>query len=186
MRIYTRHGDDGTTVLRAGSRVPKSDARIALLGDLDESQATLGLARAECEPGGALDTQLLALERDLWVVMGDVALPEGREREAKIDQAMVTHLEEEIDRLRAGLELSPNFSVPGSNRCAAALDLARAVVRRAERTAVALGVEGVLLAYLNRLSDLCWALARSAEEEHLVHRSTTRGRGPRPKDKEKQ
>ncbi len=174
MRIYTRHGDDGRTALRAGARLSKDDGRIALLGDLDESQAALGVARAECEPGSAEDSQLLELERDLWLVMADVALP--RERlvaEGKVEAAMVARLEARIDELRGALALSPNFSVPGANRRSAALDLARAVVRRAERSAVAAGVDGTLLAYLNRLSDLCWALARHAEGggEHRVHRS---------------
>ena len=176
MRIYTRHGDDGTTALRAGARLSKADGRFSLLGDLDESQAALGVARAEAEPGGALDTLLLELERDLWMVMADAALPTERlAAEAKVDEAMVARLEREIDRLREALALSPNFSVPGANRCSAALDLARAVVRRAERSAVALGLSGPLLAYLNRLSDLCWALARDAEEVHLVHGARRRG-----------
>ena len=175
MRIYTRHGDDGSTSLRVGERVRKDDERVALLGDLDEGQAALGLARAECERGGALDELLLGVERDLWLVMAAVAVPAERETAGgagSVTAEMVARLEHQIDEVKARVELSPNFSVPGGSRLSAALDFARTVIRRAERAAVALGCSGALLAYVNRLSDLCWVLARDAEGEHLVHRRT--------------
>ena len=181
MRIYTRRGDDGTTALLGGARVAKADPVVELNGTLDEAQAFLGLARAECTPGEALDEVLVGVERDLWVVMGELAAraDAGERLRASLPvttDAMVTALEARIDEATAGLDLERRFALPGDNRRSAALDVARAVVRRAERLASALpGCPPAALAYLNRLSDLCWALARASETTRLVNRRPAEG-----------
>jgi cob(I)alamin adenosyltransferase len=164
VRIYTRRGDDGTTSLRGGARVAKSHGLVEALGALDEAQAALGVARAECSRGGSLNGLLAGLERDLWAVMGEVAAPGGAKE--TVTPAMVAALEATIDAHAAGLGRIDGFALPGENRLAAALDSARTVVRRAERRLVAAegNGAGLVLAYVNRLSDLCWALAREAED----------------------
>lgn len=183
MRIYTRTGDDGTTGLLGGARLPKGDLLVELNGTLDEAQAFLGLARAECIRGDALDGLLVGLERDLWVLMGELALGAGAgdalvAATPRATPEMVAALEARIDEATAGLDLERGFAVPGGGRRSAALDVARAVVRRAERLASRLeGCPPAALAYLNRLSDLCWALARASEDDHLVQR---RRPGPAP------
>lgn len=177
-RIYTRTGDAGTTALLGGGRVRKDHPAIELNGAVDEAQAFLGLARAECGRDSALDALLLGIERDLWVLMAEVATaPERRTQlrpgETAVTTAMVEALEAEIDAALAGMALERAFAVPGENRLAAALDVARTVVRRAERLAVNLAPEGsAVVPYLNRLSDLCWALARRSEDDHRVQHRT--------------
>jgi cob(I)alamin adenosyltransferase len=169
VRIYTRAGDDGTTGLYYGGRVRKDDPVIELNGDVDEAQATIGVARSMLEPGSELDELLVSVERDLWVLMAEVATaPDNRRKlvagRSLVTDEMVTTLEGAIDRLTAGFELSKEFVVPGQDRVAAALDVARTVVRRAERRTAATTPEGSLVAsYLNRLSDLLWAAARFQE-----------------------
>lgn len=176
MKIYTRRGDDGTTSLRAGGRVRKDDAAIDLVGTVDEAQAILGLARADAERGAWLDKVLTRVERDLWILMAEVTTaPSERARlepgVTAVTGEMVATLEDDIDRVSSMLTLSPNFVVPGETRAAAQLDVARTVVRRAERIAVTLDIaDSQLVTYLNRLSDLCWALARSQESIHPVVR----------------
>jgi cob(I)alamin adenosyltransferase len=169
VRIYTRAGDDGTTGLYFGGRVRKDDPSIELNGDVDEAQATIGLARSGMERGSELDELMISIERDLWVLMAEVATsPENRRKlvggKSLVTAEMVTNLENAIDSLTARFELSKDFVVPGEDAVAAALDVARTVVRRAERRTAAALVEGSLVAvYLNRLSDLLWAAARFKE-----------------------
>ncbi|MFZ0060198.1 MAG: cob(I)yrinic acid a,c-diamide adenosyltransferase [Acidimicrobiales bacterium] len=175
MKIYTRRGDDGTTSLRAGGRVDKSSAVVEVLGALDEAQAALGVARAASTRPGTLDELLVGVERDLWVVMAEVAAaPVDTARpgpRSTVTPEMVAALESAIDVHAAGRGRITGFAVPGENRLAAALDFARTVVRRAERRLVALEpANGHVLAYLNRLSDLCWTLARESEDRHLPAR----------------
>lgn len=176
VRVYTRHGDAGTTSLRIGGRVRKDDPHIELVGTIDEAQAFLGLARAEAGARVDLAERLLALERDLWILMAQAATPLSAGEDlvpgvTAITSEMVRALEAEIDERVANDELPTGFTVPGENRLAAALDVARTIVRRAERVAVAHDLLApTALAYLNRLSDLCWVLARSAEHVHRVHR----------------
>lgn len=189
MPIYTRSGDDGTTGLLFGGRVPKDAAPIELLGAVDEAQAMLGVARAETDHGDELDTLLVALERDLWVLMAEVATaPANRHRltpgTTLVTDEMIVALERRIDELSATHPPPSEFVVPGQSRRSASLDLARTVVRRAERLAARAGVgpsQGSLVAaYLNRLSDLVWVLARWQEGEHLTARQTPRPRsGPK-------
>jgi cob(I)alamin adenosyltransferase len=174
MRIYTRAGDDGTTGLYYGGRVRKDDPAIELNGTVDEAQAVIGLARSAIAKGGELDTLLVAVERDLWVLMAEVATATDNRRKlvagkSLVTAAMVAHLEQQIDELADRTELPTEFVVPGEDTAAATLDVARTVVRRAERLTVSNPVEGSLVAtYLNRLSDLLWAAARFQEGD--VHR----------------
>src|ERR1700730_11430287 len=158
MRIYTRAGDDGTTGLYFGGRVRKDDAAIELNGTVDEAQAFLGLARSIAQRDGELDELLVSVERGLWVLMAEVATSEGNRRKlvagkSLVTEAMVTRLEGAIDDLSARTGVLKDFVVPGEDRVAAALDVARTVVRRAERQAMAWHAEGsVVPTYLNRLS----------------------------------
>ena len=175
--ISTKRGDDGTTGLLHGGRVRKDSARIGTIGAIDEAQAALGLARAEVR-GTDLDDELAGLERDLWVVMAEVATaPRWRSRLVEgrtlVTAGMVDALERRVHELEASGSMPSEFVVPGQTRASAALDLARTVVRRAERMAVALelGDGSHVVPYLNRLSDLCWLLARTSEGEHLTVRS---------------
>jgi cob(I)alamin adenosyltransferase len=176
VKIYTRGGDKGTTGLYFGGRVAKSADPIEVNGAVDEAQASLGWARSLSEAGGVVNELLVTLERDLWVLMAEVAtLPENRHKLAAgtslVTTEMVTRLENEIDRLSAEIEMPTEFVVPGENQLSAALDVARTVVRRAERVAVGYPLDGSLVVpYLNRLSDLVWTLARWAEGP--AHRTT--------------
>ncbi len=177
-RIYTKTGDEGTTGLLYGGRVRKDSWRIELNGAVDEAQAAIGLARAEADPGSELDERLTALARDLYVLMAEVATAsENRTKltagSTLVTPDMVAALESGIDDLLERFELPSDFTVPGENRVAGALDFARTVVRRAERIAVAEPEEGSLvMAYLNRLSDLLWAMARWQEgPEHPLSKA---------------
>ena len=178
MKIYTREGDGGTTGLYFGGRVSKSALPIALNGAVDEAQATLVWARAQAQRGSLLDELLINLERDLWVLMSEVAtLPENRHKlvgqKTLVTQAMVDHLESSIDQLSSETIMPKEFVVPGENPLSAALDVARTVIRRAERLAVDYPLEGSLvITYLNRLSDLAWTMARWAEgDSHRTART---------------
>jgi len=176
--VYTRKGDDGTTGLLYGGRVPKDSARPETYGQVDELQAFLGVARAHAEPGGELDRVLVGIERDLWVLMADLATDEANRHKLSpgatlTTEEMVTALERLIDDVSGRFEAPREFVVPGETVVAAHLDVARTVCRRAERVAVALAPESTIgLAYLNRLSDLLWVLARWQEGSSLTARST--------------
>jgi len=177
-RIYTKKGDDGTTGLLYGGRVRKDSWRMELNGAVDEAQAAIGLARAESEPDSEVNERLTSLARDLYVLMAEVATaPEHRIKlsagSTLVTAEMVAALEARIDDLLARFDMPSDFTVPGENRVAAALDLARTIVRRAERLAVAEPVEGSsVVPYLNRLSDLLWAMARWQEgPEHVLSKS---------------
>ncbi len=176
-RLWTGKGDDGTTGLLYGGRTPKSSPRIEAVGALDEAQATMGLARAETAPDSELDGILVGLERDLWVLMAEVATgPEHRsklvEGQTLVTSEMVLAVERTIVDLGGRFELPTEFVVPGQDRTSALLDLARTVVRRAERAAEPVLPEGShALPYLNRLSSLLWTLARWAEDEPLPTRT---------------
>ncbi len=176
-RLWTGKGDDGTTGLLYGGRTPKSSPRIEAVGALDEAQATMGLARAEAASGSELDRLLIGLERDLWVLMAEVATdPEHGSKlvdgQTRVTTAMVDGVEETILDLGGRFELPAEFVVPGQDRTSALLDLARTVVRRAERAAQPVLPEGShALPYLNRLSSLLWTLARWAEDDPLPTRT---------------
>jgi cob(I)alamin adenosyltransferase len=169
VKIYTRDGDDGTTGLYFGGRTVKTADPIEVNGAVDEAQAALGWARSLSEPSTRLNDLLIDLERDLWVLMAEVAtLPVNRHKlsanKSLVTAQMVTKLEVEIDALSLEIEMPKEFVVPGENQLSAALDVARTIIRRAERTAVGYPLEGsFVVAYLNRLSDLAWTMARWAE-----------------------
>lgn len=177
MRIYTRKGDDGTTGLYGGGRVAKDSAAPEAYGTVDEAQAAIGLARAECDRGGELDALLVGVERDLWILMAELATDEGNRHKlvagtSLVTTDMVVHLEAVIDDVTGRFEQPTEFVVPGETRQAALLDVARTVVRRAERRAVAAVVDGSQVGpYLNRLSDLLWTLARWVEGSSRTARS---------------
>jgi cob(I)alamin adenosyltransferase len=174
-RIYTRTGDDGTTGLYFGGRVRKDSDVVDAYGTIDEAQAFMGLARAETERGSELDELLVALERDLWVVMAELATDaENRPKlgaDGVLAPARVAELEAHIDDLRSRFELPKEFVVPGQTRVGALLDVARTVVRRAERLALDVAPKGSqIVPYLNRLSDLLWAMARWQDGQSLPTR----------------
>jgi cob(I)alamin adenosyltransferase len=195
MKVYTRHGDDGTTGLFYGGRVAKDSPRPTAYGAVDEAQAALGVARAEArrgdgrdasdqlDAGDELDDLLVHLERDLWVLMAELATaPENRHKlepgNQLVTAEMVTALERRIDAVSERFDPPTEFVVPGQNRVSAQLDVARTVVRRAERVAVGVAEPGSqVVPYLNRLSDLLWTLARWQEGEHLETRSVAGGDG---------
>lgn len=181
-KIYTKTGDDGTTGLYYGGRVPKNSPAIETNGVVDEAQAALGLARAQSAPGSELNQRLTALEHELYLLMAEVATaPENRHKlkpgASMVTEEMVLALERSIDDLRSRPDIPSDFTVPGENRIAAALDFARTIVRRAERLAVGHPVEGSFVAtYLNRLSDLLWAMARWQEgPDHPLSRDVDTG-----------
>ena len=183
LKIYTRTGDDGTTGLLYGGRVRKDSPLMNVTGTVDEAQAAMGVARAEAEAGSELDELLIRLERELYVLMAEATTdPSHRSKlvpgTTLVTEEMVTALEAHIDDLISRVAMPTEFVVPGANRASAALDLSRTIVRRAERLLVSSPIEGSLVGrYLNRLSDLLWAMARWAEgQEHLLSRGAPRRR----------
>ena len=165
MKIYTRTGDTGETSLFGGTRVGKDDPRVAAYGDVDELNAHLGLARAHlADP--EMDAELVRLQRDLFALGAQLADPTAqiasRVSKAIVREGDVERLEQTIDRFEAELPPLKNFILSGGSPAGAALHVARAVCRRAERAMVALepAVDPVLLKYINRLSDLLFVLAR--------------------------
>jgi cob(I)alamin adenosyltransferase len=173
VKIYTRKGDDGTTSLWYGGRIPKDDLRTEAYGTLDEATSALGLARASCEDE-RLAADILRLQNELFVAGAELATdPKARDRlepgVSRLDDGMVDWLEERIDAYMAEVELPPKFVIPGGTELSARLDVARAVLRRAERRIVALVRQGALDGssaprYVNRASDLLFAMARFADE----------------------
>jgi cob(I)alamin adenosyltransferase len=170
MNIYTRTGDRGETGLFGGGRVPKDDRRVEAYGDVDELNATLGLARAiELMP--RVDEVLVPIQRDLFAIGALLATPDPvkmREQlaKARLDEERVAQLEAAIDAGEAELEPLRAFILPGGTPKAAALHVARTVCRRAERRVVTLAhdveIPELAVMYLNRLSDLLFVLARVA------------------------
>ena len=175
-RLYTGKGDDGTTGLLFGGRVPKDSPLPRACGAVDEAQAVIGLARSATERGSDLDRALTQVCRDLWVLMAELAtLPDNRDKltdgQTRVSAGMLADLEALVDDLGSRFEPPAQFVVPGQTPLAAQLDLARTVVRRAERDAVAAATPGSLVVpYLNRLSSLLWVQARWVEGEHLLTR----------------
>ncbi len=174
MAHYTGKGDDGTTGLLYGGRVAKDSALPMAYGAVDEAQAFIGVARTHFTPGSEVDELLVHVARDLWVLMAELATaPENRHKltpgQMSVDQPMLDALERHVDEVEAHFEVPKAFVVPGQNGGAAALDVARAVVRRCERHAVAAASDDSLaLPYLNRLSSLLWAMARWAEGDDTL------------------
>ncbi len=164
--VSTGRGDDGTTTLLGSGRMGKNDPRIVVLGDVDEASSFLGLARAEA--GGDLAELLLALQRLLYRVMGDVAMPN---EENAVGEGELRSVEDALEEWRSKTEIPREFVVPGETRLGALLDVARSVVRRAERSLVAAGYEGehpYALRATNRLSDVLFIVARNADGEKTL------------------
>jgi cob(I)alamin adenosyltransferase len=169
MKIYTRTGDQGDTGLFGGGRVPKSHPRVEAYGDVDELNASIGLARAiELMP--RIDEVLVPLQRDLFAIGALLATPDRDKmkkqlEKANIDDRRIAELERAIDDGDRELETLKSFIIPGGTPKAAALHVARTVCRRAERRVIAPHGEEIppiVVVYLNRLSDLLFTLARVA------------------------
>lgn len=180
-KIYTRTGDAGTAGLVDGSRVSKSSARMSAIGEVDEANAAVGLAISAIDDE-ALKRRLLTIQNDLFDLGADVATPGEIDGALRIVAPQVERLEQEIDAMNADLPPLTSFILPSGSAGVAALHLARAVVRRAERAAVALNesepLNPQLLAYLNRLSDHLFVAARhvaaSEDGDVLWHPGATR------------
>ncbi len=178
MKVYTKKGDDGTTGLLYGGRVDKDDLRTTAYGTVDEVCSALGLARAELD--GVLHDAVLTVQRELFVVGAQLATDVAHWDRlevgvSRVDDAMVDAIDARIDAVVERHPLPTVFVVPGGNRAAAALDLARTVCRRAERHVVAMRRAGILgddapLRYLNRCADELYVLAREVEGAHLPSR----------------
>jgi cob(I)alamin adenosyltransferase len=175
--LWTGKGDDGTSGLLYGGRASKADPRFEAIGAADEAQAAIGAARAEVAAGSELDAILTTVARDLWVLMAEVATePDNRPKlvagQTLVSAAMVDAVERVIVDVGGRFDLPTEFVVPGQDRTSALLDVARTVVRRAERRVVPMAADGSLaVPYLNRLSSLLWTLARWAEGEPLPTRT---------------
>jgi cob(I)alamin adenosyltransferase len=182
--VATGKGDDGTTgLLFGGARIGKDDPRTEAYGTIDEAVAALGLARAEVADPGTdatgkaamtrIASLILRFQRELFVVGAELASnPEAHERledgRTRVSERMLMSLEATLRELEDGLTMPTEFVVPGETRASAAIELARTILRRAERRTVALRRDGLargewLVPYLNRLADVLWVLARAAE-----------------------
>ncbi len=171
-RVTTRTGDDGTTGLLGELRVPKTDSRVVALGEVDEATSALGVARAACRAAGLarLHDLLLSFQNDLYALMGDIATtPEARPKIGLyLSDARLEALDALVISLRQEVQIGTRFIVPGDHPASAAIDLARAVTRRAERAVIPLTRQGWLpnttpQRYLNRLSDVLFMLGRLAD-----------------------
>ena len=178
-KVATGKGDEGTTgLLFGGNRISKDDVRTEAYGTVDEATAALGMARAELigltgAGIAALDETILSIQRDLFVVGAELAtnpdawsrLEDGR---TKVSPKMLARINALLATTEAAIVFPKDFVIPGSSKASSAIELARTIIRRAERWCVTLGREGLLpgehlLAYMNRLADLLWLLARQAE-----------------------
>jgi cob(I)alamin adenosyltransferase len=173
-RIYTKKGDDGTTSLWYGGRVAKSDVRTDAYGAVDEAGSALGVARALCGPDdGELAADILRIQNELFVAGAELATaPDAAGRledwVSRVTDEMADALDAVIDRYMDRVSLPPKFVIPGGTALSAQLDLARAIIRRAERRVVALKeADGLsseaVLRFLNRASDAAYAMARFAD-----------------------
>lgn len=167
-KIYTRHGDDGTTGLVGGARVTKDSLRVESFGDVDELNSYLGWARTLCERDGvtALTEKLTTIQNTLFDLGSELATPPGSEWPGMktVQERHAQQFEEWIDKLTEGLPELRSFVLPGGSELNSILHVARTVCRRAERTALKLSrheqVSKFAIMYLNRLSDLLFAMAR--------------------------
>ena len=167
--VSTGRGDDGTTTLLGSGRMGKDDLRIAALGDVDEASSFLGLARAEAEEE-EVGELLISLQRLLYRVMGDVAMPKDDD---VVNAGDLKFLDEALEKWRGRTEIPKEFVIPGESRPGALLDVARSVTRRTERSLVAAGYAAehtYAVRVVNRLSDLLFVLARNADGEHVLSR----------------
>jgi cob(I)alamin adenosyltransferase len=200
--VATGRGDDGTTgLLYGGPRVAKDDPRTEAFGTIDEAVAALGVARADLGvkhqygtlPGGlaGLGELILRLQRELFIVASELATtPEASSRlvdgETRVSESMVHGLEALLAETEAAITMPREFVVPGETRPSASLELARTIIRRAERRVTTLDRAGQVhgphvLPYLNRLADLVWVLARAAEQAEARQAVPARPNRGRPK-----
>lgn len=174
VKIYTKKGDDGTTSLWYGGRVPKEHGRTDAYGSLDEANSILGIARALCgQEDAELAADILRLQSEIFVAGAELATApeaEGRLEEgvSRVTEEMVAGMETRIDSYMDRVDLPPKFVIPGGTQLSAQLDVARTVVRRAERRITGLAVAGevtdeTMLRFINRASDLLFAMARFAD-----------------------
>jgi cob(I)alamin adenosyltransferase len=194
--VATGKGDDGTTGLLYGGRITKDDARAEAYGTIDEAVACLGVVRAEIAALAgrgplprtleSLDETILKLQRDLFVAGAELATnPDAwdrlRDGETRVNEAMLSTLEDLLRAAEDAVDMPREFVVPGASRLSAAIEVSRTVVRRAERRVIRLDhdrlVPGAwLMPYLNRLADLLWVLARLAEQAEGLRAIPTRPR----------
>ncbi|CAN5473144.1 MAG: cob(I)yrinic acid a,c-diamide adenosyltransferase [Actinomycetota bacterium] len=168
--VSTRRGDDGTTTLLGAGRLGKDDPKIGVLGDIDEATSFIGVARAESE--GEIAELLIASQRLLYRVMGDVAMPK---EDNFVGEDDVKFVEKELEKWREKTELPKEFVIPGETRLGSLLDVARSVVRRAERTLVAAGYATEhpdAIRAVNRMSDLLFIVARNADKKRTLSRGS--------------
>jgi len=171
-KVYTRTGDDGTTGLGAGQRVSKDSLRVATYGTVDELNSAIGVARTACtEP--AVASALVRIQNELFHLGAELCVaPDGEAAGPRVESHHVEALERLMDALSSSLAPLENFVLPGGSAAAASLHLARAICRRAERHAVRLareeGVAAPALAYLNRLSDALFVMARAENQARGV------------------
>ena len=198
--VATGRGDDGTTgLLFGGDRIPKDDLRTEAYGTLDEAVAALGLARAELDVRRRLDVLppaladieplVLRIQRELFVAGAELAANPAawdrlRDGVTRVSAGRVEGIDALLADYESRIEFPSEFVVPGETRTSAALELARTILRRAERRAVTLERAGLvpgehLLPYLNRLADLLWVLARAAEQAESRTSTAARTRAPR-------
>lgn len=173
MKIYTRTGDDGTTGLIGGSRVPKSDPRIEAYGTVDELNAVIGCAAVVAKP--PLLEHLRRIQGELFVIGSHLATPSRNAKQSSIpaiETEMIRAMEAEIDQIEATLPPLKNFILPGGSELAARLHVARTVCRRAERLIVGWSIEHpdrmLIIEYLNRLSDWLFVQARGANHQEGI------------------
>lgn len=175
-KIYTKKGDDGTTSLWYGGRVPKSYPRPNAYGSIDEAVSALGVARSLCGlDEEELAEDILRLQNELFVAGAELATsPEAADRledgVSRVTDEMADGMDAAIDQYLEDVELPPQFTIPGGTHLSAQLDVARAAIRRAERYVVALKEAGgeasdALLRFLNRASDLVFAMARATDAD---------------------
>jgi len=170
VKIYTKTGDDGTTGLFGGGRVPKDDPRVEGYGTVDELNACVGVARAH-GLGKTTDDVLASVQADLFALGAELACTSGKEDKLpmrRLDAADAERLERAIDAAEEGLPKLTSFILPGGSEQASALHLARTVCRRAERSIISVRARSELVIYLNRLSDLLFTLARRENHERGV------------------
>jgi cob(I)alamin adenosyltransferase len=191
--VATGRGDDGTTGLLYGGRVSKDDPRTEAYGTVDEAVAALGVARAELAAAGLDDlaASVLSWQRELFVVGAELATnPGARDRlqdgVTRVDEQMLEGVESELKRLETAITMPREFIVPGESHASAAVEVARVVLRRAERRIVTLERatqlgRGRVVPYVNRLADLLWVLARVVEqaEQHAPTPARTEPRRQR-------
>jgi cob(I)alamin adenosyltransferase len=171
MAFYTKRGDDGSTGLRFGGRVSKASPRPEAVGAVDEAQAAIGVARAELEATDPVNATLLSIERDLYVLMAELATAPSDESRlepdvTRVSASMLAAVQATTDDWSDMIEVPKGFVLPGGNRASALLDQARTVVRRAERRCIGLTADdSFVIPYLNRLSSALWVAARLYEPD---------------------